>query len=57
LQQEWAVEPSTIFWPDNIFPAELTTEIKAQSQLAWTGEITAEEFMARADAKRDELLG
>jgi raffinose/stachyose/melibiose transport system substrate-binding protein len=57
LQQEWAVEPSTIFWPDNIFPAELTTEIKAQSQLAWTGEITAEEFMELADAKRDELLG
>lgn len=55
-QQEWAVEPSTIFWPDNIFPAELTTEIKAQSQLAWTGEISAEEFMARADAKRDEIL-
>ena len=57
LQQEWAVQPSTIFWADNIFPAELTTEIKAQSQLAWTGEITAEEFMQRADAKRDELLG
>jgi raffinose/stachyose/melibiose transport system substrate-binding protein len=57
LQQEWAVRPSTIFWPDNIFPAELTTEIKAQSQLAWTGEITAEEFMRLADAKRDELLG
>ncbi len=56
-QQEWAVEPSTIFWPDNILPAELTTEIKAQSQLAWTGEISAEEFMQRADAKRDELLG
>ncbi len=56
-QQEWAVEPSTIFWPDNIFPAELTTEIKAQSQLAWTGEISAQEFMELADAKRDELLG
>jgi raffinose/stachyose/melibiose transport system substrate-binding protein len=56
-QQEGAVKPSTIFWPDNIFPAELTTEIKAQSQLAWTGEISAEEFMGLADAKRDELLG
>ena len=55
-QQDWAVEPSTIFWPDNIFPAELTTEIKAQSQLAWTGEISAEEFMERADAMRDEVL-
>lgn len=55
-QQDWAVEPSTIFWPDNIFPAELTTEIKAQSQLAWTGKISAQEFMERADAVRDEVL-
>ena len=36
---------------------ELTNEIKAQSQLAWTGQISAEEFLAKADAKRDELLG
>jgi raffinose/stachyose/melibiose transport system substrate-binding protein len=56
-QQEWATEPSTIFWIDNVFPADLTTELKAQSQLAWTGEISADEFLARADAKRDELLG
>lgn len=55
-QQEWAVEPSTIFWPDNIFPAELTTELKAQSQLAWTGEIDAQRFMELADAKRDDIL-
>ncbi len=55
-QQEWTNEPSTIFWPDNIFPAELTSEIKAQSQLAWTSEITAEEFAARIDARRDEVL-
>lgn len=55
-QQEWALRPSTIFWPDNILPAELTTEIKAQSQLAWTGEIDAQTFMERIDAKRDELL-
>jgi len=56
-QQEWANEPSTIFWPDNILNAELTTEIKAQSQLAWTSEISAEEFASRVDAKRDEVLG
>jgi raffinose/stachyose/melibiose transport system substrate-binding protein len=56
-QQEWATEPSTIFWIDNVFPADLTTELKAQSQLAWTSEISADEFLARADAKRDELLG
>ncbi|MCC6315123.1 MAG: hypothetical protein IT337_14060, partial [Thermomicrobiales bacterium] len=53
---EWANEPSTIFWNDNVYPSELTTEIKAQAQLAWTGQISAEEFMTKADAKRDELL-
>ena len=56
-QQQWATEASTIFWIDNVFPADLTTELKAQSQLAWTSEISADEFLARADAKRDELLG
>ena len=56
-QQEWATEPSTVFWLDNLYPVELTNEIKAQSQLAWTGQISAEEFLAKADAKRDELLG
>ena len=56
-QQEWANEPSTVFWLDNLYPVELTNEIKAQSQLAWTGQISAEEFLAKADAKRDELLG
>jgi raffinose/stachyose/melibiose transport system substrate-binding protein len=56
IQQQWANEPSTIFWLDNLYPAELTAEIKAQSQLAWTGQITAEQFLAAADAKRDELM-
>jgi ABC-type glycerol-3-phosphate transport system substrate-binding protein len=55
-QQEWATEPSTVFWLDNLYPVELTNEIKAQSQLAWTGQMSAEEFLAKADAKRDELL-
>jgi len=57
IQQKWANEPSTVFWLDNLYPAELTNEIKAQSQLAWTNQISAEEFMAKIDAKRDELLG
>lgn len=57
MQQEWGAEPSTVFWLDNLYPTELATEIKAQSQLAWTGQISAEEFLAKADAKRDELLG
>jgi raffinose/stachyose/melibiose transport system substrate-binding protein len=56
-QQEWANEPSTVFWLDNLYPPDLTNEIKAQSQLAWTGQISAEEFLATIDAKRDELLG
>ena len=56
IQQQWATEPSTIFWLDNLYPSELTAEIKAQSQLAWTGQISAEEFLAKADAKRDELM-
>jgi len=56
-QQQWATEPSTVFWIDNALPADLTTEMKAQSQLAWTSGISADEFLTRADAKRDELLG
>ena len=44
-----------LFWLDNLYP-ELTNEILAQSQLAWTGQISAEEFLAKVDAKRDELL-
>lgn len=55
-QQEWALEPQTIFWPDNVFPAELTAELGAQAQLAWTGKITPAQFMSRLDAKRDALL-
>jgi raffinose/stachyose/melibiose transport system substrate-binding protein len=55
-QQEWGTEPSTVFWLDNLLPPDLTNEIKAQSQLAWTGQMSAEEFLAKADAKRDELL-
>jgi raffinose/stachyose/melibiose transport system substrate-binding protein len=57
IQQEWANEPSTVFWLDNLYPVDLTNEIKAQSQLAWTDQISAEEFLTKIDAKRDELLG
>lgn len=55
-QEEWALEPQTIFWPDNVFPAELTAELGAQAQLAWTGKITPAQFMGKLDAKRDALL-
>lgn len=57
VQQEWANEPTTIFWNDNVYPAELTNEILAQSHLVWTGQMPAAEMMALVDAKRDELLG
>lgn len=56
-QQQWANEPSTIFWNDNVYPADLTTEMRAQAQLAWTGQLSAEEFMKKVNDKRDELLG
>jgi raffinose/stachyose/melibiose transport system substrate-binding protein len=56
-QQQWATEPTTVFWLDNLYPADLTTEITAESQLAWTGQISAKDFLAKIDAKRDELLG
>ena len=54
--QEWGLEPQTMFWPDNAFPAELTNEISAQAQLAWTGKITPQQFAQKLDAKRDEIL-
>ena len=55
-QQQWANEPSTIFWNDNVYPADLTTEMLAQAQLAWTGQLTAEQFMQAVNDKRDALL-
>lgn len=27
-QQQWVLEPSTMFWPDNVYPAELTNELE-----------------------------
>jgi raffinose/stachyose/melibiose transport system substrate-binding protein len=54
--QKWVLEPNTIFWPDNIFPADLTSEISTQAQLAWTGKISSQQFMSKLDAKRDEVL-
>lgn len=54
--QTWGLDQSTMFWPDNIFPAELTSELVAQAQLAWTGKITPEQFGQKLDAKRDEIL-
>ncbi|MBV9230448.1 MAG: extracellular solute-binding protein [Chloroflexi bacterium] len=55
-QQQWALEPDAIFWPDNVYPADLTNELMAQAQLAWIGKITPLQFMQQLDAKRNELL-
>ena len=57
IQQQWAQEPSTIFWPDNTLPADLTLEINAQGQLVWTGQTSPEDFLAALDKKRDEIIG
>jgi raffinose/stachyose/melibiose transport system substrate-binding protein len=54
--QQWGLEPSTMFWPDNVYPADLTNELTAQAQLAWTGKISPQEFLKRLDTKRDDLL-
>lgn len=55
-QQQWGLEPSTMFWPDNVYPAELTNEFSAQAQLVWTGKITPQQFTSKLDAKRDQIL-
>lgn len=53
--QAWGVEQSNTFWPDNTFPADLVSELGAQAQLAWNGDITVQEFLSRLDKKRDSL--
>ncbi|CAK4845635.1 unnamed protein product [Aphanomyces euteiches] len=54
--QDMANEPSTIFWPDNVYPAELTSQMMSLQSLVSSGKMTAEEFMKKVDQKRDELL-
>lgn len=54
--QEWANEDSTIFWPDNIFPSELTDEIWNLFPVAFTGQLSAKDFMEKLDKKRDDIL-
>ncbi len=54
--QEWASSPSAIFWPDNVFPGELTEEIASLQTLVFTGKMTPEDFLQKLDKKRDELL-
>lgn len=54
--QEWANEPSTIFWPDNIYPAELSSEMGAIETLLSSGKLTGEQFMKKIDEKRNEIV-
>jgi ABC-type glycerol-3-phosphate transport system substrate-binding protein len=53
--QAWGVEPSNTFWPDNTFSAELVNELSTQAQLTWNGKLTAKQFLAKLDQKRDSL--
>jgi raffinose/stachyose/melibiose transport system substrate-binding protein len=53
---KWANEPSAVFWPDNIYPAELAAEIVAQQQLLQTGKLSAAEFLQKIDKKRDDIV-
>ncbi len=54
-QYRW-VNDKFVFYADNIWPTELVDEFLAQAQLAWGGKISAQELLARADQKRDELV-
>ncbi|WP_240420691.1 ABC transporter substrate-binding protein [Paenibacillus periandrae] len=54
--QTAANKPSAIFWPDNIFPSELTSEIASLQSLVFTGKMTTDEFLKKIDKKRDEVL-
>ncbi|WP_459281598.1 ABC transporter substrate-binding protein [Paenibacillus vandeheii] len=55
-QQEWANEPSTIFWPDNIYPSELSSYISSLNSLVIKQQLSAEDFLSKLDQKRDEIV-
>ncbi|MCD9020330.1 ABC transporter substrate-binding protein [Cohnella silvisoli] len=55
-QQQWANEPSTIFWPDNIYPSELSTYISSMNSLVIKKQLPAADFLSKLDQKRDEIL-
>ncbi|CAK4867169.1 unnamed protein product [Aphanomyces euteiches] len=54
-QQEWANEASTIFWPDNIYPSELSSYINSLNSLVIKGQLTAKDFLSKLDQKRNEI--
>ncbi|MBW7455231.1 ABC transporter substrate-binding protein [Paenibacillus sepulcri] len=55
-QQEWASEPSTIFWPDNIYPSELSSYISSMNTLVIKQQLSTQDFLSKLDQKRDEIL-
>jgi len=56
LQQQWADEPSTVFWPDNIYPSELSNYISSLNALVIKQQLPPEGFLSKLDQKRDEIL-
>ncbi|CQR51652.1 extracellular solute-binding protein [Paenibacillus riograndensis SBR5] len=55
-QQQWANEESTIFWPDNIYPSELSSYISSLNSLVIKQQLSAEDFLSKLDQKRDEII-
>ncbi|MFC5404185.1 ABC transporter substrate-binding protein [Cohnella soli] len=55
-QQQWADEPSTIFWPDNIYPSELSGYISNMNALVIKQQLAPADFLAKLDQKRNEIL-
>ena len=54
-QQQWANEASTIFWPDNIYPSELSDYIGSLNALLIKNQLDPADFLAKLDQKRDEI--
>jgi len=46
----------TIYWPDNIWPTALVSELLAQAQLTWGGKLSPQDFLTRLDKKRDQIV-
>ncbi|BBI33500.1 ABC transporter substrate-binding protein [Cohnella abietis] len=55
-QQQWASEDSTIFWPDNIYPSELSDYISSLNALVIKSQLDTSDFLSKLDQKRNEIL-
>lgn len=45
-----------VFRPDNTLDANLISDLAAQAQLVWNGNITSAQFLEQLDKKRDQIL-